>query len=83
MLILPYVHRIGTPAFRQWVLSLIPSATIQKLRRAVSIQNEQAEEVLRARQAALSAGRNMASEAGRGRDIMTLLSKHVPRPSQH
>ncbi|KAH7323307.1 cytochrome P450 [Rhizoctonia solani] len=73
--ILPYVHRIGTPAFRQWVLSLIPSSTIKGLLRAIKIQNEQAEEVLRARQASLSAGNDLSSEAGRGRDIMTLLMK--------
>ncbi|KAJ1305501.1 hypothetical protein OPQ81_000508 [Rhizoctonia solani] len=73
--ILPYVHRIGTPGFRQWVLSIIPSKTIQQLRHAVSLQNGQAEEVLRARQASLSAGNDLSSEAGRGRDIMTLLMK--------
>ncbi|CAE6433484.1 unnamed protein product [Rhizoctonia solani] len=75
LMLLPYVHRIGTPAFRQWVLSIIPSTTIQKLRHAVKLQNEQAEEVLRARQALLSAGNDLSSVAGRGRDIMTLLMK--------
>ncbi|KAL5633807.1 hypothetical protein ACGC1H_005861 [Rhizoctonia solani] len=75
LMLLPYVHRIGTPAFRQWVLSLIPSTTIQKLRHAVKLQNEQAEEVLRARQALLSAGNDLSSATGRGRDIMTLLMK--------
>ncbi|KDN46727.1 hypothetical protein RSAG8_04107, partial [Rhizoctonia solani AG-8 WAC10335] len=29
--ILPYVHRIGTPEFRQWVLDLLPSKAIQGL----------------------------------------------------
>ncbi|KAG8709057.1 cytochrome P450-dit2, partial [Ceratobasidium sp. 423] len=73
--LLPYVHRIGTPAFRQWVLDLLPSKTIQKLRRAVKLQNEQAEEIIRSRQALLSAGNDLSSEAGRGRDMMTLLMK--------
>ncbi|CAE6522751.1 unnamed protein product [Rhizoctonia solani] len=75
VMLLPYVHRIGTPAFRQWVVSLIPSRTIQKLRYAVKLQNAQAEEVLRARQALLSAGNDLSATAGRGRDIMTLLMK--------
>ncbi|CAE6385476.1 unnamed protein product [Rhizoctonia solani] len=73
--LLPYVHRIGTPAFREWVLSLVPSGTIQNLRRVVKLQNDQAEEVLRARQASLSAGADLSSTAGRGKDIMTLLMK--------
>ncbi|KAG8706378.1 cytochrome P450-dit2, partial [Ceratobasidium sp. 423] len=75
IMLLPYVHRIGTPAFRQWVLSLMPSKTIQQLRHAVSIQNQQAEEVIHARQASISAGHDLSSVAGRGRDIMTLLMK--------
>ncbi|CUA74081.1 hypothetical protein RSOLAG22IIIB_10965 [Rhizoctonia solani] len=35
----------------------------------------QAEEVIRSREAALSAGNDLSTEAGRGRDIMTLLMK--------
>ncbi|KAH7323306.1 cytochrome P450 [Rhizoctonia solani] len=73
--ILPYVYRLGTPAFRRWVMNLIPSSTLQHLRRVVSLQNGQAEEVLRSREAALSAGNDLSAEAGRGRDIMTLLMK--------
>lgn len=47
---------------------------IQRLRDAVNIQNRQAEEVLQARHTLLSSGADLSSEAGRGRDIMTLLS---------
>ncbi|CAE6464854.1 unnamed protein product [Rhizoctonia solani] len=73
--LLPYVHRIGTPVFRRWVLDLVPFQTIQNLRRAIKLQNEQAEEIIRARLELVSAGSDMSSEAGRGRDIMTLLMK--------
>ncbi|CAE6522762.1 unnamed protein product [Rhizoctonia solani] len=72
---LPYVHQLGTPAFRQRVMDLIPSGTLQHLRSVINIQNRQAEEVLRAREAALSAGNDLSTEAGRGKDIMTLLMK--------
>ncbi|CAE6506371.1 unnamed protein product [Rhizoctonia solani] len=75
IMLLPYVHRIGTSAFRQWVLNFMPSRTIQQLRHTVSIQNKQAEEVIHARQASISAGHDLSSVAGRGRDIMTLLMK--------
>lgn len=73
--LLPYVYRIGTPAFRRWALQFIPSPMIQRLRDAVNIQNRQAEEVLQARHTLLSSGADLSSEAGRGRDIMTLLMK--------
>ncbi|GAB1524307.1 hypothetical protein RhiTH_007460 [Rhizoctonia solani] len=73
--LLPYVHRIGTSGFRQWIMDIIPSSTIQKLRRATKVQNEQAEEIIRARQELLSAGKDLSSETGRGKDIMTLLIK--------
>ncbi|CAE6468143.1 unnamed protein product [Rhizoctonia solani] len=73
--LLPYVHRIGTPAFRRWFLDLMPSNTIQRLRHAIKLQNEQAEEIIRSRQELISAGKDLSSEAGRGKDIMTLLMK--------
>lgn len=73
--ILPYVYRFGTPSFRRWALQYIPSVAIQQLRHATGVQNGQAEEVLRARQALISAGVDLSSQAGRGRDIMTLLMK--------
>jgi hypothetical protein len=72
--LLPYVHRIGTPAFRQWFMDILPSRTIQRLQRAVKLQNKQAEEIIRVRQELISTGGDLSSEAGRGKDIMTLLS---------
>ncbi|KAB5592713.1 Cytochrome P450 family protein [Ceratobasidium theobromae] len=75
MPILPYLYRFGTPSFRRWVLKYIPWGPVQRLRYAVSMQNAQAEEVLRARQALISSGVDLSSLVGRGRDIMTLLMK--------
>ncbi|KAG9097458.1 cytochrome P450-dit2 [Ceratobasidium sp. 370] len=72
---LPTLYNFGTPAFRRWALSYIPVRNIQQLLHAVRIQNNQAEEVLRARQALIASGHDLSSEAGRGRDIMTLLMK--------
>ncbi|KAG8696913.1 cytochrome P450-dit2, partial [Ceratobasidium sp. 395] len=73
--LLPYIYNIGTPSFRRWVLQHIPISSVQKLLQAARLQNNQAEEVLRARQALLASGGDLTSEAGRGRDIMTLLMK--------
>ncbi|KAG8752632.1 cytochrome P450-dit2 [Ceratobasidium sp. 423] len=75
MPVLPLVYRLGTPSLRRWVLDYIPHSDVQRLRHAVSVQNEQAEEVLRTRQALISAGDDLSSQPGRGRDIMTLLMK--------
>ncbi|KAG8795730.1 cytochrome P450-dit2 [Ceratobasidium sp. 428] len=73
--LLPYIYNIGTPSFRRWVLQHAPISSVQKLLQAAKLQNNQAEEVLRARQALLASGGDLTSEAGRGRDIMTLLMK--------
>ncbi|KAG9122297.1 cytochrome P450-dit2 [Ceratobasidium sp. 392] len=73
--VLPYLYKLGTPSFRRWVLERIPISDIQKLIQATDLQNNQAEEVLRARQALLASGGDLGSEAGRGRDILTLLTK--------
>ncbi|KAG8750917.1 cytochrome P450-dit2, partial [Ceratobasidium sp. 423] len=73
--VLPFVYHIGTPSFRRWMLKHIPHNDIQQLRYAVGIQNQQAEEVIQTRQALISSGDDLSSQAGRGRDIMTLLMK--------
>ncbi|CAE6524569.1 unnamed protein product [Rhizoctonia solani] len=75
MKILPLVYHTGTPSLRRWMLKHIPHNDIQQLRYAVGIQNQQAEEVVQTRQALVSSGDDLSSQAGRGRDIMTLLSK--------
>ncbi|CUA75706.1 Cytochrome P450 4V2 [Rhizoctonia solani] len=75
MTLIPFIYRIGTPSFRQWILQHIPHRDLQRLRYAVVIQNSQAEEVLRTREALISSGKDLSSQAGRGRDIVTLLMK--------
>ncbi|CEL56681.1 putative cytochrome P450 4d21 OS=Drosophila melanogaster GN=Cyp4d21 PE=3 SV=1 [Rhizoctonia solani AG-1 IB] len=75
MKLLPYVAHIGTPSIRRWILKHIPINDIQQLQYAVKIQNEQADEVIRTRQALISSGNDLSMQAGRGRDIMTLLMK--------
>ncbi|KAF8751189.1 cytochrome P450 [Rhizoctonia solani] len=73
--VLPYLYRIGTSSLRRWVLKHIPHHDIQQLQHAVEIQNQQAEEVIRKRQALIASGDDLLTQAGRGRDIMTLLMK--------
>jgi hypothetical protein len=75
MKVLPMAYRIGTPSFRRWILRYIPHSDIQQLRYAVAIQNQQAQEVIQTRQALISSGGDLSSLAGRGRDIITLLSR--------
>ncbi|CAE6461554.1 unnamed protein product [Rhizoctonia solani] len=75
MALIPFIYRIGTPLFRQWLLKYIPHKDLQRLRYAVGLQNAQAEEVLRAREALISSDSDLSSQASRGRDIVTLLMK--------
>ncbi|CUA67217.1 Cytochrome P450 3A12 [Rhizoctonia solani] len=73
--LLPYVQRLGTPAFRRWMLKISPFGAIRQLRNAVNFQNEQADKILRIRQELISSGVDISSEAGGGKDIITLLMK--------
>ncbi|EUC54994.1 cytochrome P450 family protein [Rhizoctonia solani AG-3 Rhs1AP] len=73
--LLPFLYRIGTPSTRRWMLKHVPHKDIQQLRYAVGIQNQLAEQVIQTRQALISSGDDLSSQAGRGRDIMTLLMK--------
>ncbi|QRV93285.1 cytochrome P450 family protein [Ceratobasidium sp. AG-Ba] len=74
-MILPYISNVGTPSFRRWVVQWLPIPGLAGLLHATSIQNKQAEEVLQARRTLLASGHDLTSEAGRGRDILTLLMK--------
>ncbi|CAE6522742.1 unnamed protein product [Rhizoctonia solani] len=73
--LLPYVQRLGTPAFRRWMLKISPFGAIRQLRNAVNFQNEQADKILRIRQELISSGVDISSEPGGGKDIITLLMK--------
>ncbi|QRV93245.1 cytochrome P450 family protein [Ceratobasidium sp. AG-Ba] len=73
--LLPFIPNIGTPSFRYWLVQYIPIPGVRQLLEARDIQNSQAEEILRARQELLASGHDLRSEAGRGRDILTLLMK--------
>lgn len=72
---LPYVYNLGTPTFRQWVLRYNPIKMVRLFAESVKIQTDLAEEVLRARKELIASGGDLSSEPGRGRDLMTLLSK--------
>ncbi|CAE6461590.1 unnamed protein product [Rhizoctonia solani] len=73
--LLPYVHQLGTAAFRRWMLDIAPFNAVQYLRKAVSFQHEQADKILRTREELISSGVDISSETGGGRDIITLLMK--------
>ncbi|CAE7134599.1 unnamed protein product [Rhizoctonia solani] len=73
--LLPYIQRLGTPNFRRWMLEVAPFNAIQKLRRAIDFQNEQADKIILDRQKLISSGADMSSEVGRGRDIVTLFMR--------
>ncbi|CAE6451835.1 unnamed protein product [Rhizoctonia solani] len=73
--LLPYVHQLGTAAFRRWMLDVAPFDAIRQLWKAVCFQHEQADKILRTREELISSGVDISSEAGGGKDIITLLMK--------
>ncbi|KAF8603700.1 cytochrome P450 [Ceratobasidium sp. AG-I] len=72
---LPYVYNLGTPTLRRLVLNYNPIKIVRLFTKAVSVQNNLAEEAISSRQKLISEGVDLSSEPGRGRDLMTLLMK--------
>ncbi|CAE6371415.1 unnamed protein product [Rhizoctonia solani] len=70
--IYPYLVRL--PVTRK-ILSYIQIPLLRQVLKATSLQNEQAEQILRTRQDMLTRGADLESVSGRGKDILTQLMK--------
>ncbi|KAI1784550.1 cytochrome P450 [Ganoderma leucocontextum] len=72
--LLPYVVDFGTPAFRRWVVDMIPHKPVQDLKSIIDIMHERSVEIYRTKKQALEAGDDsVAQQVGEGRDIMSIL----------
>lgn len=72
----PYVLNIGTPALRRWVLDMIPSKSLHRVRDMVDLMDNTAKEILKGKKASLESGdfksqENMES----GTDILSILRR--------
>ncbi|KAJ6551734.1 cytochrome P450 [Mycena capillaripes] len=74
LLLVPKVIKIGTPAFRRWVLDILPFKSLHRVRDMVDLMNDTAKEILRGKKAALESG-DLDSEENMnsGTDIMSIL----------
>ncbi|KAI0941738.1 hypothetical protein AcW1_003543 [Taiwanofungus camphoratus] len=71
---LPYVTKLGPPAFRKRLVRFIPSRRIQRLREIVDTIDRTTREVWQAKKAALERGDEaVLQQVGEGKDIMSKL----------
>jgi hypothetical protein len=68
--------RIGTPKFRRFILDLIPSKTLHKLRDISDVIHNTSVEIINSKKQALEDGDEaVARQIGEGKDILSILSR--------
>ncbi|KAI0717433.1 cytochrome P450 [Cerioporus squamosus] len=73
-LLLPYVTKIGSASFRKRVVELLPSDTVQELRRISYTMHERSVRIFKEKKEALEKGDEaLRHQIGEGRDIMSIL----------
>lgn len=69
--LVPYVASLGSPGMLRFLVKLLPSNKVQKLRRMVDIIDKTSVEILRSKRDALQQGDE--TMPGRGKDLMSIL----------
>ncbi|KAI0641561.1 cytochrome P450 [Trametes meyenii] len=71
---LPYIVRVGTPAFRRRLVGWIPFQRLHKLQRVVDTMHRRATEIYLGKKARLEKGdQALLHQVGEGRDLMSIL----------
>ena len=74
--IFPYLIKLGTPKFRQTAVGMLPHGIVAEIRDAVNTVVEASTQVLNKKSSALEKGDEaMENMAGKGKDILSVLSK--------
>ena len=72
---------IGSPAFRRFILDLIPHKKLQSLKNVIDTMTKKSSEIFNSKKQALQAGDEaVVQELSEGKDIMSILStfcKHI------
>ncbi|KZP09574.1 cytochrome P450 [Athelia psychrophila] len=72
----PYLVKLGPAGLRRFLVRLIPSADVQKVCDIVDLMYETSVRIIESRKAALEKGDEaLVQQAGRGKDIMSILLK--------
>lgn len=76
----PWVVKLGSAAFRRWLIKYSPWNDIKKTRDIIDTMYEASDSILQAKKEALDRKDDVVvDQIGRGKDIMSLLSK-LPAP---
>jgi hypothetical protein len=76
--LLPTLVKLGPPRFRRFLVNLLPFKIIRRLRNTIDIMHNTSVEILQAKRRALQEGDEaVEKQIGRGRDIMSILSKQL------
>lgn len=76
MSILPYLTQIGSPRFRRFIVDLLPFKEIQDFKGVLDVLHKTSEEILQSKRKAIAEGDEaVAAQIGRGKDIISILSK--------
>ena len=74
--LLPYVVKIGSPAFRRFVLELLPFDAPKTLIKISDIMDTTSRQIFQNKKDALAKGDEaVKNQIGRGKDIMSVLSE--------
>jgi hypothetical protein len=76
MYLINWVAKIGPPAFRRWVMRWVPLPDLHKVRDMSDYMWELSKEILEGKRRALEEGDEaVQKQVGKGKDIMSILSK--------
>ncbi|KAG5637254.1 hypothetical protein H0H81_005254 [Sphagnurus paluster] len=70
---IPTFVKIGTPKFWRWVVDMLPSKSLHKLRDMVDIMENTSNKILDNKNKALEEGGAIMDQIGQGKDIMSIL----------
>ncbi|PPQ88993.1 LOW QUALITY PROTEIN: hypothetical protein CVT25_005092 [Psilocybe cyanescens] len=75
-IVMPKIARIGTQAFRKFVVDLTPFAAVKELRGIIKVIYDTSVEIFESKKMAIEKGDEaIAAQIGRGKDIISILSK--------
>lgn len=81
--LLPFIHSLNLPPrFLRWLVDIVPWKNLHTIRDIVDVMHSTAVDVVERKRKAIRDGVSTSSQVGRGKDIMSILSKRasvIPR----
>lgn len=82
--VMPRLTRIGTPAFRKFLVDLMPFEAIAGMKEIVNVLHDTSVLIFETKKKALAAGDEaVENQIGKGKDIISILSECANVVSQH